>query len=494
MKNIKKPAGALLLMLTALLFSSCVWIYGPEMTVPENFAATTGETDKIVLTWEPVPHADIYYIYRSPSADGTFDYRSFSRTAEYTDTDIDPEVSYWYKVTASDLESNNESPRTAAVKGDSVHEFAWSQTAVLSTTASQIRISADPEPEEGTHDEYRAWAILAGDSPGSPAEVNGYNRDTDSWEQFGDPFGSIAPSIPGSIDIAAYAGEVYAAYADTGYGGRITVKRYNWADETWENLGTTGPEGISGSDDSRYISLETAPDTGNPLPELVWIGFDGSNYTVWSSLYDDISDTWSTATDLPSGAAGPDPYVGTGTVRTGSHLIVAFEDEEAASGDERFKVSGYDGGWAPIDTTGLPGDSTSDITDHYFSLAGFSDTELYLAYMTDTVAFEVRRYNGTDWSTELSPGSINVSSAAEGVGLAADDVNGDMYLYLFYRESLSGYVQKRDISAGSWELLPVGTDTEEMSLSPSQPLLEVHNNIVYTAFLSGSSAQVRVWR
>jgi hypothetical protein len=493
MKNIKKPAGALLLMLTALLFSSCVWIYGPEMAVPENFAATTGETDKIVLTWEPVPHADIYYIYRSPSADGTFAYHAFSRSAEYTDTDIDPEVSYWYKVTASDLESNNESPRTAAVKGDSVHEFAWSQTAVLSTTASQIRISADPAPEAGLHDEYRAWAILAGDTPGSPAEVNGYNRDTDSWEQFGDPFGSIAPSIPGSIDIAAYAGEVYAAYADTGYGGKITVKRYDWTGETWENLGTTGPEGISGSDDARDISLEIAPAADNLLPELVWIEFDGSDYTVWSSFYDDISDTWSAPTVLPSGAAGPDPYVGTSTVRTGSHLIAAFEDE-SGSGDECFKVSGYDGGWVPIDTTGLPGDSTSDITDHYFSLAGFSGTELYLAYMTDTLAFEVRRYNGTDWSTDLTPGSITVSTAAEGVGLAGDDVNGDTYLYLFYRDSLSGYVQKRDISAGTWELLPVSADTEEMALNPTYPEAAVHNNIVYCAYLSGSSAQVRVWR
>ncbi len=480
-------------MLTSLLFSSCVWIYGPEMTAPENFSATTSETDKIVLTWDSVANADIYYIYRSPSADGTFDYHSFSHAAEYTDTDIDPEVPYWYKITSSDLESDNESPRTTAVKGDSVHEFAWSQTAVLSTAASRIRISADPLPEAGFHDEYRAWAILAGDTPGSPAEVHGYNRDTDSWEQIGDPFGSISPSVPVCIDIAAYAGDVFAAYADAGYGGTITVKRYNWSNESWENVGTTGPAGISGSDDARYISLEAAPDNDNPVPELLWIGSDGSDYTVWSSFYDDNTDTWSTPTHLPSGTAGPDPYVGTSTVRTGSHLIVAFEDD-SGSGDsielDRYHGSDWD---QSLSSDGLPS-GTDGVLDGYFSLDGFSDTELYLAYMTDTFDFEVRRYDGTNWNTDLTPGSITVSSASEGVGLAADDVNGDKHLYLFYRESLSGYVQKRDISAGTWELLPAGTDTEEMSLSPSQPRLEVHNNIVYCAYLSGSSAQVRVWR
>jgi hypothetical protein len=487
-------AGSLLLALTAFLLTSCTWIYGPEMAVPENLSATTAETDKIVLTWDAVENADIYYIYRSPSQDGTFGYHSFSYTAGYTDTDIDPEVAYYYKVTASDLESNNESPLTAAVRGDSRHDFAWSQTAVLSTAgASQIRICADPAPAAGSHDDYRAWAVLAGDTPGSPAEVHGYNRKTDGWEQFGEPFGSIDPSSPGSIDVAAYAGEVFAAYADTGYGGRITVKRYDWAAETWNNVGTTGPEGITGSDDARYISLEVAPAAAEPLPELVWIESDGSTYAVSSSFYDHSSDAWSTPVPLPDGGSGADPYVGTSTIRTASRLIAAFEDE-SGSGD-RIKSGKFDGTtWTAVSSTGgLPGGG-EDILDGYATLSGFSATDLYLAFMTDVPAFEVRRYDGTDWTTDLTPGGVSVSTVAETVGLAADDVDGEKYLYLFYRDGLSGYVRRRDISAGTWELLPLSADTEEMSLNPTYPEATAYNNLVFCAFLTGTSAQVRVWR
>ena len=486
-------AGAVFSVLAALLLSSCLWIYGPEMGVPENLSASVDETDKIILTWGPVENADIYYIYRSPRQHGDFDYHSFSYTADFTDTDIDPEVPYWYRVTSSDLESNNESPRTAAVMGDSLHDFAWSQTAVLSTAANRIRICADPAPEEGSREEYRAWAVLAGDTPGSPAEVHGYNRDTDTWEVFGDPFGSIDPSVPGSVDVAAYAGGVYAAYADTGYGGRITVKRYNWAGETWENVGTTGPEGISGSDGARYISLETARDADNPLPEVVWIGFDGSEYTVWSSFYDDITDSWSGPEDLPAGTAATDPYAGTSSLRTDSRLIAAFEDE-SGSGD-RIRPAEYGGGgWNQLASSGgLPGGG-DNIIDGYFELAGFAADALFIAYMTDTLTFEVRGYNGSDWNSVVTPAGITVSSAAERVGLAADDVDGEEFLYLFYRDSLSGYVRKRNIAAGTWELLPVSTDTEEMSLNPTFPETAAHNNIVYCAYLSGSSAQVRVWR
>ena len=73
---------------------------------PENIAATDGtRSDGVLVTWDPVPYADSYKVYRDTSSTGSFTdcvagCTDVQTQSSYLDTTATPGVDYWYRVAA----------------------------------------------------------------------------------------------------------------------------------------------------------------------------------------------------------------------------------------------------------------------------------------------------------------------------------------------------------------------------------------------------------
>jgi hypothetical protein len=82
------------------------------LNAPANLNAEASGYN-IVLSWDSVSVASSYRIYRSGTADGTYNLRTSSSTASYSDSNIPAGTTYYYKVSTVDS-SGNESPKSSA--------------------------------------------------------------------------------------------------------------------------------------------------------------------------------------------------------------------------------------------------------------------------------------------------------------------------------------------------------------------------------------------
>lgn len=458
--------GAIFVLCIFTTLVSCELINGPDLAAPEAISATTEELDKIVLSWDEIEKADIYYIYRSGSEDGDFEYYGFTYAGTFTDTKIAPEIPYWYTVTASDLETDNESPRSDPVEGNSDHEYAWSQAVTAGTGAARQRLTLDTAPDSlseiGTAPAYLGYA--ADDETGS-ITVSKYNPTTGAFDPLSGAVGTTDVDLPRTFDIRAYNDTVYLAYSDKGLGGKVTVQSYTATAGTWQII---GEEGFSSGTDARYVSVDIDPGTGT-----VYVGYiDSSGFEVRNS-----GDLFASA---PITSADPDTSA---LIEfDGASLRYAYEDEDTNT----------------IEAASTAAATGVNLRDGYIDFTAGSPSEMYIAYYTDKLY--VKRFNGSDWSTDLTPPGISASISSASVSLAYWDLDptdgdpGDLYLY--YSDDGGGFgaagiVKKYDGS--DWTTLPGSEDTESIATAPTEIELETYRNIVYASYLTAGVAQMRVW-
>ncbi|MDL2280639.1 fibronectin type III domain-containing protein [Selenomonadales bacterium OttesenSCG-928-I06] len=65
---------------------------------PLNVVARALSQTSIIVSWSPVNNADLYYVYRSDSENGTYSLVGITPTTNYTDTGLNPGTTYYYKV------------------------------------------------------------------------------------------------------------------------------------------------------------------------------------------------------------------------------------------------------------------------------------------------------------------------------------------------------------------------------------------------------------
>jgi len=86
---------------------------GKPPSTPTNVKASTESSDNITISWKSVSGADGYYIYRSTSATDTFYNHSWASSPSYIDTGLSECTTYYYKVTAYNM--NGESSQSGYV-------------------------------------------------------------------------------------------------------------------------------------------------------------------------------------------------------------------------------------------------------------------------------------------------------------------------------------------------------------------------------------------
>jgi fibronectin type 3 domain-containing protein len=456
----------------ALLLTGCEWFLGPELPAPGDLTATTGKADKIEIAWKAVEKADIYYIYRADSADGEYDYHAFSYSAAYTDTKIAYERPYFYKITAGDMETNNESPKSAAAKGNSTHEYAWSAAATGATGAAQQRLALDrSDPSDDSEAGVVYMAAAADDGTGA-VTVYKYNREEGGWAALGEPFGTTDTAEFRVFDICAAGGEVYAAYSDKGLGGKVTVRTYNETDEVWEVFPSAADEGFSSGTNARYLSMDVDG------AGTVYVGYVYTNGTDHFIEYASSSDIQNPTSVL--GANGPGTSY---KLDFQGGVKSAYEDENTP-------------GIITAAGTAVDGTSGQNLRDNYLDFVAVSGSEMYITYFTD--ALYVKKYNGSDWSTDITPSGISPSSTSSSVALAFDQPggsSGNLYLfYPYYDLNTGGIVMIYSGTPPAWQILALDENNDKIiDLLPSSIELEAYNNFIYASYLVGSAAQMRVW-
>jgi len=91
----------LLILLSGCLCHDDIEQEEPPYLAPENIHATCGDyADRVVITWDAVEYAELYYIYRSGAACEVVDYIGETTELSFTDTDVKDGYFYYYQVQA----------------------------------------------------------------------------------------------------------------------------------------------------------------------------------------------------------------------------------------------------------------------------------------------------------------------------------------------------------------------------------------------------------
>lgn len=78
------------------------------ITVPTGFEGEALSSSKIELTWNSVAGADEYKVFRSPSMSGTYEEIALVTQTDYTDTGLDANTTYYYKLSAEGTSGESE--------------------------------------------------------------------------------------------------------------------------------------------------------------------------------------------------------------------------------------------------------------------------------------------------------------------------------------------------------------------------------------------------
>jgi len=270
---------------------------------------------------------------------------------------------------------------------------------------------------------------------------------------------SSYPSIKADV-----SGNIYAAYSDGGYRGKLTVTEYKGS--SWAIVGT---EGFSATNVS-YVSL--ALDTiGVP-----YVAFkDGTNNKFTVMKFDGGS--WVTV-GPPGISTGYDTYISL-AIDSNNTPYIAYADVS-----KRLTVMKYNGiSWA---TVGIPEISTGSIT--FESLAIANDSIPYIAFVDGSVSNKatVMKYSGGNWSTVGNEGFT--ASTANYTSLVIDKSGNPYVAFADGNSGQRGTVMK--YNGSTWAIVAsagfTGGTFYDCTLA-----IDANNNL-YMGYQDGNSGQARV--
>jgi hypothetical protein len=252
------------------------------------------------------------------------------------------------------------------------------------------------------------------------------------------------------------------------------VRTYNETDEVWEVFPSAADEGFSSGTNARYLSMDVDG------AGTVYVGYVYTNGTDHFIEYASSSDIQNPTSVL--GANGPGTSY---KLDFQGGVKSAYEDENTP-------------GIITAAGTAVDGTSGQNLRDNYLDFVAVSGSEMYIAYFTD--ALYVKKYNGSDWSTDITPAGITASLDPDSVALEYDNPtgSGEGTLFLFYSEHDSipkGIVMKYRGNPPTWQTVAVDEETDHITSNPTLLEIEAYNNFIYASYLDlvGSAAQMRVW-
>jgi len=342
------------------------YFYAAILPAPTDVTATANSESSITVSWGSVTGATGYRIYRSTTADGTYDIAGSSGGLSYTDNSLSANTTYYYKVAT------------------------WNNSGI------------------GTQSDYASAKTLLGVPIGVTATANSENSITVSWGSVTGTTGyyiyryttstatydSIGTSATTSYtDNSLSAGTYYwykvAAYND---GGRGTQSDYTgtatlpdaptkvWATANSNSIITVSWESVIGAS-GYYIYRSTTADgtydlVGTSATTSCANGYLLSNTTYYYKIvaYNDggrgTQSEYAFATTPLSTPTGV-----TAMANSESSIIVNWESVTGTSGYYVFRSTTYNGTYDSIGTsatTSYEDNSLSGGTRYYYKVAAYN--------------------------------------------------------------------------------------------------------------------------
>lgn len=153
---------------------------------PAGLRAVTQNASQIDLSWEAVPGARIYSVYRSDRPDGEFALAASIVAAAYTDASVSADGEYYYRVTACADNQGESAPSAVASAFTRTPDAPENVSASPLSTAS-IRVSWKAAPGADSYRLYRAsssagaYNLVSGDITGLSYTDDNVTANTDYY-------------------------------------------------------------------------------------------------------------------------------------------------------------------------------------------------------------------------------------------------------------------------------------------------------------------------
>ncbi len=139
MKHSKRIVAAVIVM--ALLACAMLPAFAAsKLAKPEIVEVDAGKSS-IKIDWEPVKHADSYYVYRATSKNGTYHYLDEAESSWYRDYSITKGQRYYYKVRAVSFDDEYSNSAQSKWRSGKVKKpapaYSTSQTVYITNTGSK---------------------------------------------------------------------------------------------------------------------------------------------------------------------------------------------------------------------------------------------------------------------------------------------------------------------------------------------------------------------
>jgi len=294
---------------------------------PTGVSATDGiYTDRVRVTWNEVPGATRYEIYRDTSAGGIFPLRGTSTTPSFDDTDVIPGRTYWYRVRACNVSGC--SVMSAADSGYAEPVIPDTPSGVSATDGTyedRVRVSWNEVSGAAT---YEIWRATAQD--GTYSKIG-----EDSTSPYDDTNVTVGTTYWYKVKACNAAGCSPLSDADSGYA------QAGGGGETPSAPGR--PTGVSATDgtytDKIHVTWNSV--SGADTYQVFRADAEGGTYTQ-------IAETTDTSYDDVDDAGSPvDPCVS------------YWYKVRACNSDGCSDLSDADEGWRETRVTDVPGNVTA---------------------------------------------------------------------------------------------------------------------------------------
>jgi fibronectin type 3 domain-containing protein len=328
-------------------------------SAPADVGAVTASSSSIKVSWTMTTSAESYRIYRSETASGTYSQVGTSTTTSYTDTALQVNSSYYYKISA--LNSNGESAQSAYVSGTTTLS-APTDLSVSGQTVSSLTINWSSVSGASSYKIYRSAA-------------------------FDGTYSQIGTSVAASYtDTGLSAGTSYyykVSAVDNGVESAQSVS---------VSAGTTTP--------SAPTDLSVSGQTVSSL-RINWSSVSGaSSYKIYRSATFD-------GTYSQIGTSATASYTDTGLSAGTSYYYKVSTVDNGVESAQSVSVSGGTKLVTPSGLSVSPSTSTGSITLNWSSVPGASSYKIYRSTRADNTSYP---YSQVGTSTTVSYTDTSLSA------------------------------------------------------------------------------------
>jgi len=412
------------------------------LDVPTNVKATASSVSSITVSWGSVTGATGYYIYRSTTADGTYDSVGTSKTTSYANIDLSSVTTYYYKVAAyNNVGTGNQSyyastttlpdvPTNVTAIANSVSSITVSWESVTGATRYYIYRSTTAD---GTYSEVGNSTTTSYTNTYLLSSGTAYYYKVAAYNSGGTGTRSgyvsviTPPSVPTGVTATANSeSNITVSWGSVTGAAGYYIYRSTTAGGTYDSVGTsatTSYTNTSLSSGTRYYYKVAAYNSGG-------IGNQSGNAYA------------TTLPDVPTNV--------TATTNSVSSITVSWESVTGATGYYIYRSTTANGTYDSVGTSA---------TNSYTNTGLSSGTAYY---------YKVTAYNSGGTGTQSSYTSVTtLPGMPTGVTAIANSVNSITISWEFVSGATGYYIYRNTTAGGTYDSVGISATTSYTNIDLS---------------------------